>query len=345
MPWATAAGVGDVWLSRLMRVLDLLFQSSDETHPAVLGFIVLSGYCIHRNGFRQSGGSPAAYAIRRFFRIWPVYFLATIAGIGAFLSAKSISGDLAVLLTWTAEITGPCVAVKLSGISAFLPSLHECSFQGNGPLTTVMVEIWLYVLYATAVIFVVRPYGEKYLWGAVIAAWLIGLVVVANDRSIAPWWHNGSLIGFVLYWWLGALFVNERFHRTIWRFRYGLALTWAILTAVLVSKVSLAFALVEARKVVAALSFGLLFVAIDGRALRLVGYLSSLGKAGYSIYAFHAPLLAFMLIAGAPWWIVGITAIAAGVAIFKLYEEPLIRYGKRLAQTASPPISGKTASP
>jgi peptidoglycan/LPS O-acetylase OafA/YrhL len=344
MPWANAAGVGDVWLGRFMRAADLFFQSSNETHPAVLGFIVLSGYCIHRNGFRKTGGSASAYAIRRFFRIWPVYFLATIVGVVAFLLASSLSRDLAVLMTLSAEISSLCLAVKLTGVSAFLPSLHECSFQGNGPLTTVMVEMWLYALYAAAIFLVVRPYGEKILLGPIVLVWLAGVHYVFNDPSAASWWHNGSLVGFALYWWLGALFVNEQFQKMIWRIRYGLFLLWTILTAVLVAKLSVAFPLVEARKVVTALIFGMVTVAIDNRRVRLLSVFSHLGKAGYSIYAFHAPILAFLLIAGAPWWVVAISAITAGVVIFGIYEDPLIRYGKRIAQKTGQPLPGDATS-
>ena len=47
-----------------------IFQPLCETNPAVLGFITLSGYCIHRNGLRVFDFNPynlKKYFIRRFF--------------------------------------------------------------------------------------------------------------------------------------------------------------------------------------------------------------------------------------------------------------------------------------
>jgi len=51
--WSSALNQGNGVLTAIFEWLGRLFQSNGETHPAVLGFIVLSGYCIHRTGFRQ----------------------------------------------------------------------------------------------------------------------------------------------------------------------------------------------------------------------------------------------------------------------------------------------------
>lgn len=109
---------------RYGRAPDYLFQSNGQTHPAVIGFIVLSGYCIHRGGFRQSGGSARAYVIRRFFRIGPVYALASILGVAAFFASRRLNVQLAVAFTGTSEISIGRIAAKFSGISAFVPTLH-----------------------------------------------------------------------------------------------------------------------------------------------------------------------------------------------------------------------------
>jgi len=87
----------------LASALVWLFQSRAELNPAVLGFIVLSGFCIHRNGLRP--GSPIQpFAIRRAFRILPVFGLATFAGIALFGLSAQISPSLASALTGTTEI-------------------------------------------------------------------------------------------------------------------------------------------------------------------------------------------------------------------------------------------------
>src|SRR5436305_2043135 len=54
IPWSVAVQGNDAVPNILRTSHDLLqqlFHPSIERHPAVLGFIVLSGYCIHRNGF------------------------------------------------------------------------------------------------------------------------------------------------------------------------------------------------------------------------------------------------------------------------------------------------------
>jgi peptidoglycan/LPS O-acetylase OafA/YrhL len=85
-------------------------------------------------------------------------------------------------------------------------------------------------------------------------------------------------------------------------------------------------------------------MSIDSRQVRFLSVLSPFGKAGYSIYAIHAPLLALLLIAGAPWWTVALIAVTAGVVIFRWYEDPLIRYGKRIAHKTRQPLPGDATS-
>jgi peptidoglycan/LPS O-acetylase OafA/YrhL len=78
IPWARRLqGVEAVpaWLYYFTdTIVDRLTQSSNELNPAVLCFIVLSGYCIHRNGLRKPGDSilppfqsGVAFASSRFF--------------------------------------------------------------------------------------------------------------------------------------------------------------------------------------------------------------------------------------------------------------------------------------
>ena len=67
VPWAGLVSDGSILLRFLFAGLGRVFQPAAETHPAVLGFMVLSGYCIHRNGFRRLEGSPKQDALRRFF--------------------------------------------------------------------------------------------------------------------------------------------------------------------------------------------------------------------------------------------------------------------------------------
>jgi peptidoglycan/LPS O-acetylase OafA/YrhL len=163
LPWA-ALTTGKSNLDLPIKINNLLFQSNGETHPAVLGFIVLSGYCIHRNGFRHGDDGLRTFVIRRIFRIVPVYLLATLAGLIFYTISTTLNLELGRQLTGTDAISSTCLLIKLSGAAVFLPSLHQCSFQGNAPLTTVIVEIWLYALYAFCTLFVLRRTNAVWFW-------------------------------------------------------------------------------------------------------------------------------------------------------------------------------------
>ena len=340
--WSSALNQGNGVLTAIFEWLGRLFQSNGETHPAVLGFIVLSGYCIHRTGFRRRGGSRiGSYATRRFFRIWPVYLLATLVGVTLFFAAHFANPQTALSLSGTARISAGCVLAKLSGASVFRPSLHLCSFQGNAPLTTAMVEEWLYILYAVVFHAVLLRGGEKPFWLAVVVAWMGGLVYTSAHPEHLAWWHNGSLIGFLPYWWVGAAFLGEGVRGRMARLRYPLMVAWGGLTLVLLAGRVESLFVVEARKAILACLFGLGIAALDSAGAP--GWFrpgALVGRAGYSLYAFHAPLLVLTLTLGAPWWLAGATTIAVSLAIYVLYEKPLTDLGKRLAQ-----IVGMAGSP
>jgi peptidoglycan/LPS O-acetylase OafA/YrhL len=262
--WSASLNQGSGVLTAMFDRLGRLFQSNGETHPAVLGFIVLSGYCIHRTGFRRLGGSRiGSYATRRVFRIWPVYLLATLVGVTLFFAAYLENPQTASSLSGTARISTGCVLAKLSGVSVFRPSLHVCSFQGNAPLTTAMVEEWLYILYAVVFHAVLLRGGEKPFWAAVLVVWIAGLVYTSTHAEHLAWWHNGSLIGFLPYWWMGAAFLGEGVRRLVTSVKYPLMVTWGVLTLVLLAGRVESLFVVEARKAILACLFGLGIAALD----------------------------------------------------------------------------------
>jgi hypothetical protein len=59
----------------------------------------------------------------------------------------------------------------------------------------------------------------------------------------------------------------------------------------------------EARKLVFALLIGLVIVRVDAAAsARVLQSTAVVGRTGYSLYAFHMPILIALMIAGAPFW-------------------------------------------
>jgi peptidoglycan/LPS O-acetylase OafA/YrhL len=204
VPWALVVHVTQTPATDVDDWLIRVFQGHSETSPAVLGFIVLSGYCIHRNGLRVDSLNLRAYATRRAFRIVPVYLAG--CAVGVLLFALNSSDPVAQALTGTSAITFDGLAAKLTTISAVLPSAYAPSFQGNAPLVTVAAEMWLYAFYALMI-----TRSPWVLWSTVLVGWLLGAAWTAGHPQYLGWWHIGSLPGFLPYWWLGALFVNPAF--------------------------------------------------------------------------------------------------------------------------------------
>jgi peptidoglycan/LPS O-acetylase OafA/YrhL len=313
-----------------LAILRKFFQSAGETHPAVLGFIVLSGYCIHRSGARFNDPfNFKKYAIRRFFRILPVYILAVIFGVVAFGKATGISKTLAATLSGTASISEMCLLVKLTGVSAFFPNLHTCSFQGNAPLTTAMVEIWLYVLYGICIFRMQRGTLEKHIAIILLSSYSLALAFASLNPTSIGWWHNGSFFSFAIYWWIGAYSVNDC--ALVEKNLPKILGIWIALTALILLFKTDLLIVIELRKLIFATIFGYLTRKIDNSDLMIYKLLRPIGLAGYSIYALHAPILIYMLITTKSIALsIGSVALISTLS-YLIFEKPLIKLGKYLS--------------
>ena len=334
LPWV-AITTGRHIMALPIKLQNLLLQTDGETHPAVLGFIVLSGYCIHRHGFRRHATAWWPFLIRRFFRIVPIYLVASLVGLILFSADLLLNPDSTMLMTGTSSITPSCLLVKFTGTSVFFPALHQCSFEGNAPLTTVIVEIWLYLAYALAALVILRLIPSRWFWYGLVATWAIAVCDTGLHVNDYAWWHNGSILGFILYWWIGAACVSPELPTALHRMRRTLLLTWSGLTLVLLLNKGLIhgnlFLLGEARQVIFALGWGWLIAYIDHREDHFFATLAPLGRAGYSLYALHAPILIFLLLLGLPWPLAAASVIAVGLVVSRHFEVPLQQYGRHLA--------------
>jgi peptidoglycan/LPS O-acetylase OafA/YrhL len=327
IPWAAYMGQTTAPMGFAQWLISV-FQPAGELHPAVLCFIVLSGYCIHRNGLRTGGVLP--YAVRRFFRIYPVYLLASVFGIACFTIAVGIAPNIARALLGTPAIEPHCVLARLSLLSAIAPSVGGCSFQGNAPLDTVMVEMVLYAIYPLLLLGLARRLGEWSLWIVVLGVWAYGMVLVSSQPSLHSWWQNSTPISFLVFWWVGAKFLDRGFARVVTWLTPLLLVAWLALTWAILNHQADGIIAPELRKMAMALLFGVLVVRVDN-GLQLPAPLALVGKAGYSIYAFHAPLLIVLLLSGVPWWLAAIAAVGLGILSYTVVERPCIRIGRSLA--------------
>jgi peptidoglycan/LPS O-acetylase OafA/YrhL len=345
VPWSVfAQGPGAVpgWIAGLGHLAERVFQPIGELHPAVVAFIVLSGYCIHRAGLRAPGtGEIAAYGIRRFFRIIPLYYLAIATGLVGFLVAGRHAPKLAAAMSGTETISGVCLAAKALALSAFWPPWYECGFLGNGPLATVIVEIVLYILYAAAFAGLIWRGRERIVWLVCAGVFFASLTMlyIGVGPEFYGWWQNGSIFGFLPYWWLGVLFVNPRFAIAC-RQRWWLILgVWAALTALLLLGAPPGVqAIAELRKLCFALATGVLIVAMDNARMPRLRVLAPVGRAGYGLYAMHAPLSYTLVVYGVTWWIVLAVNVAAGLLVHWAIERPVADFGRALRHRLAPRV-------
>lgn len=323
------------WLQTCSQALVQILQPAGETHPAVLGFIVLSGYCIHRNGFRSTYFNLSSYAVRRAFRILPVFVLATAVGALCYVLATHTNEAIGRLLSGTQLLSSGLIAGKLLGVSAWVPALHYNTFQGNAPLHTVMVEIWLYAIYPLIVLLLRRGSSERSIWVGLFGIWVIGIFACTMLPHWVGWWHNGSLIGFLIYWWVGAKFVGVQELRELRHPIAWIGAVYAILTAILYTKFTTALIVVELKKLAFAILVGALIVAVDRSKSWVPGWSARIGQAGYSLYAFHAPVLYTLLILGVVWWQVLVCAVAVGLLMFQYFESRMNKFGRGVSQRFS----------
>ncbi|HEV8680241.1 MAG TPA: acyltransferase [Stellaceae bacterium] len=329
------------WIARGARLVAAVFQPVGELHPAVLGFIVLSGYCIHRAGLRLPGaGAMTGYGVRRFFRIVPLYYIAIVAGLVGFALAMRQAPTAAAALSGTQGIDLGCIAAKALVLPAFYPGVYACSFLGNAPLATVMVEIVLYLLYAAAFAGLVWRGRERVVWYACGGLFLASLAMLGQGvgGGFYGWWQNGSIFGYLPYWWLGVAFVNPAFSRACAGRLWWIVIAWVALGLVLaLTSPPAVLALAELRKLCFALGVGILIVAMDNARLAGLGPLALIGRAGYGLYAIHAPLTYTLAIYGLPWWAVLTTNVLAGLVIHVVIERPLIDLGRLVRGRLAPP--------
>lgn len=332
--WGVFTGAlnSDGVTSQIGRAFIWLFQRDGETHPAVLAFIVLSGYCIHRNGFRiNCAFSLTAYGVRSFFRIFPVYFLASLLGVMFWFAGVNVDALTTKALSGTDSITLWGMFIKLTGISAFCPSLHTTGWQGNAPLTTAIVEAYLYVFYGFVVWFVARGFRVRVLVFCAVIVWTMTLWYVYLNPKYLGWWHNGSFVSFAFYWWIGAIFAETKPARA--ENFYFIAVSVS-LCLVGIGSFGSDVVLVELRKIGVIVFLGLLIQWVDQN-WRSEGALAKAGLATYSIYALHAPLLIFLLSNGVSLFFAVGAVLISSMLCHLVFEQPLLEFGKRLSVRAA----------
>jgi peptidoglycan/LPS O-acetylase OafA/YrhL len=324
-------------LRYLLNVVDQLTRSNNELHPAVLGFIVLSGYCIHRNGLRTPYQGVETFGLRRCLRILPVFWLACLFPILTLHFDVAVSPALTQSIHSVTQLDPYCLLTQMIAIQALTPAFFgsaTCLAQANGALLTVMVEIVLYVFYAGFFAIFVWRGRENWVWIICAGSFVCGLIVAAlspDYPALYDWWQRSSVYGFLPYWWIGAALLHPRVRAWTMR-RFGaIVLAWSALTVALVSGAAYAPVVAEVRKLVFSLCVGALVCLLDEAKIGQRNPLSTVGLAGYSLYAFHVPLIVCATLYGLPWWLTLAAAVAFAFATYLAIERPFTQLGRVLA--------------
>jgi peptidoglycan/LPS O-acetylase OafA/YrhL len=259
-------------------------------------FFVLSGFCIHRRGATQLAKNPnatldiGAFAIRRFWRIYPTYFAALVL--------------TALIDWWIFSRTGVRDPGQDNSLWAFVVSLLTLQgyfahfFGSNGVFWTLAMEVHLYAAYPL-LFFFSRKFGAGrtlLLTLAVAVAYIAINGLVGIEQHFPYRSQRGPIfLPFWFTWTMGFFLAEVQAGRTA---DFGQR-TWRVLMAAgLILGLALTIAGAnEAADIFWAVFFGgflrwslgprgrMFWGGWFGLALAFVGVFS------YSLYAIHAPLL------------------------------------------------------
>lgn len=313
-------------------------------HPGVVVFIVLSGFCIHlpqakhperlkQNGFWKS------FTLRRAIRIMPVYWVALAIGVTSVLIMGTNNGseNHAISFKLLFSVTGT------AEVARFFNESSEFFYPGNGPLSTVGVEMLLYASYPLF-LFIHKKIGLTALLIIGLASYLS--IAILRFQGVPPGFVHGTYLEFMLYWIIGAvcaeIFVHASHRRSSMRWVKAMVLFLTATYFVLINFVNIKGFHV-ATTLLFALAAGawlILVLYIEGGNKNPMGriyrLLSFAGDRSYSLYAVHTPIIFLSIyLLGSPnllheiypWLILMITLFAAE-AIYRFVEYPCHRYAR-----------------
>lgn len=305
------AALGVLWVHYQYAVADSLPAWMNRLGLGTAGvsfFFVLSGFILTYNysATFKDGISKAdltRYAVARFARIVPVYWLALIFITGCYLTAPLTSFSRTELaVSWVAHFFA---------IQPYFPQ-KWVNYPWNAPGWSIGCEIFFYALLPLVIYYLRRP------WTVLICAFVLQLVTSAFiTYAFPPYRFAEFLIGCC------AAYIYMRGRQAPWLLPIALVCYLAI-------EVTHVFGVAIPRIPLQAPVFAAAIYALASGFKPLEGRLVELGDASYSLYLLHwGPLLLLMDYYGrgkAPISItilVAITCIAASVFVYRHFEVPM----------------------
>ncbi len=188
------------WLRDFNAPLSFLILSPFSLgYLGVAVFFVVSGFCVHLSHQKSSRHDWPVYFVRRFFRIYPPYFVAVgLLGIRALLNPASIRN-------FAAQFPSHVLMAHNFDISTF--------FGINVAFWSIAVEVQLYVLYPLLLLLVRRiGWGGALMIAALIEIGLratVGAFGLFNDDPLPRLQLLSGPFYYWLSWSIGAKLADD----------------------------------------------------------------------------------------------------------------------------------------
>jgi peptidoglycan/LPS O-acetylase OafA/YrhL len=299
----------------------------------VLLFFLISGFIIPAS--LVEGGSQARFWLRRFFRLFPLYWLAIV---GSWLYLWCGGGQLCEVTlgrpgAWLANFTmlqgfigQPNVLGVFWTLQVELIIYAMCSIlHALGLLERPALLTWLVLAFFVVEGGILRPLlaGKPFFIGGRMFYYLAPLVGAVFERYVSGRVRRGPLVrlllglilGVSIIWTVNTLALPaDRRHHQVWR----LLGNWLI-------------------------AFGGFALLVAARQRYQPPQLAWIGRVSYSIYLLHILVLALLMPTHWPAWLflpalAGMT-LALSALTFKLVEQPGIALGRALERRWFGPVT------
>lgn len=306
----------------------------------VMLFFVVSGFAIHYPYARRgSSFSARPYALRRFFRIYPVYLAVVLLTVAAeHIAADSGTGVLSPLSKVLA--TGAMV-------QNYLPPTGQLA--GNPSLWSLPVEVELYLVYPV-LLSIWRRIGTRYM---LLVVTLVS-VGAALPLFAGHQWPMGNFAKYWIIWVSGAVLAEQVRTQSlpVWRSSYTLMIATGLAVAIAARTVGVPFGFEHFLWGGIYFLFTLWGLTAAAPLHHLPAWLrrtmQAVGDMSYSLYLLHFPLF---VVLGAGWIAVfgakpsnvliplaaTLLSLPCAYVLWRLIEQPSQRLGRSLALRASVP--------
>ncbi len=256
----------------------------------VMLFFVVSGFAIHYPYARLDAKFAAGpYALRRFFRIYPLYLVAVLLTV----ASEHIAAGLGTGVTspWSKAVASAAMAQN------YLPPAGQLA--GNPSLWSLPVEVELYLVYPFLLWFWRRAGTQRMLLLVTLVSVGAALPLLAGQE-----WPMGNFAKYWIIWVSGAVLAEQlRTDRlSAWRSSYTLMIVAGLGVAVAARAAGIAFGFEHF--IWGGIYFLVTFWGLAaGAPLRHVPVwirrsMNVVGEMSYSLYLIHFPLF---LVLGACW--------------------------------------------